>query len=531
MQPIKIVDLFAGPGGLGEGFSSLRVDGAYPFKIAVSVEKDKFAQSTLKLRAYSRLLRRHGRPLDTLYAYYKGLTDSPVTPTDEDLWNEAGSEALLLELGEPKDNTLLYERIAQLISNDEHWVLIGGPPCQAFSVVGRVRSGANNENDPRHYLYQEYLNVIRQFRPSIFVMENVRGLLSCQLDKKHIIHRILEDLSCPGESGRGAGNYSYTIHSLAADTCYQPGMDASGLDLKKFVVQCENYGVPQARHRVILVGVREDITFPLPKLQPSQPVTVWDAIGDMPALRSGLSRQADSVDVWKNIVVEACKNLSQHASEAKSIFLAQLLHLTAEEVDQRDLSRGGQWIPGYYGSLPVHGTALHEWLRDTELGGWLNHETRAHMASDLRRYAYVAAYARTEGKNPLAAKDFDFPGLPPEHANWDSGHFDDRFKAQLEARPSTTITSHLAKDGHSFIHPDPTQCRSLTVREAARLQTFPDNYFFEGPRTAQYVQVGNAVPPLLARQIAQSVWSVLGNTLFSGMLDSKRLAYGVHDGK
>ena len=129
MQTTKIVDLFAGPGGLGEGFSSLRVNGAYPFKIVVSVEKDKFAQRTLKLRAYSRLLRRHGRPLDTLYAYYKGSTNSPVASKDEDLWDEAGSEALLLELGEPKDNIFLYERIAKLIPNDEHWVLIGGPPC------------------------------------------------------------------------------------------------------------------------------------------------------------------------------------------------------------------------------------------------------------------------------------------------------------------------------------------------------------------------------------------------------------------
>ena len=509
MQPIKIIDLFAGPGGLGEGFSSYRTDQTYPFKIAVSVEKDKFAHSTLRLRAYWRLLKRNGLPLDDLYTYYRGQKEIPWTPETEMLWYEAGTEALHLELGQEKHNALLYEQIGQLISDDEHWILIGGPPCQAYSVVGRVRSGSNNEKDPRHYLYHEYLNVIRQFRPSIFVMENVRGLLSCQLNQKHIIHRILEDLSCPGQSEQGAKNYKYTIHSLVTDARYEPGMDASSLNLANFVVQCEKYGIPQARHRVILVGVREDFAGSLPKLQPATPLTVWDAVGDMPALRSGLSRQEDSAEIWKQVVASALDDLARHSRNMNRHKLAKFMWSARKQILRDTLSRGACWYPGKYGPISGRSATLHEWLRDNELGGWLNHETRVHMASDLRRYAYVASYASVEQKNPLGPNGFDLPGLAPNHANWESGFFDDRFKAQLAHRPSTTITSHLSKDGHSFIHPDPTQCRSLTVREAARLQTFPDNYFFEGPRTAQYVQVGNAVPPLLALQIAECVLAVI----------------------
>jgi DNA (cytosine-5)-methyltransferase 1 len=151
------------------------------------------------------------------------------------------------------------------------------------------------------------------------------------------------------------------------------------------------------------------------------------------------------------------------------------------------------------------------WFLDAKIGGVCNHSSRAHMQSDLLRYLYAACYGRLLHASP---KLCDFPAaLLPDHKNVQvdgkEDYFDDRFRVQLADRPATTITSHIAKDGHYYIHFDPTQCRSLTVREAARLQTFPDNYFFCGPQTHQYKQVGNAVPPILAREIAAIVSRIL----------------------
>ena len=168
--------------------------------------------------------------------------------------------------------------------------------------------------------------------------------------------------------------------------------------------------------------------------------------------------------------------------------------------------RAASCLPEGYGTS---NDELLRWLERPELRAIAQHETRGHMASDLGRYLFAAVFGAVRSYSPKAA---DFPlALSPDHRNWHSGVFNDRFRVQLADEASTTVTSHISKDGHYFIHPDPIQCRSLTVREAARLQTFPDDYLFLGNRTQQYVQVGNAVPPFLARQIAALIHASLTN--------------------
>jgi len=168
--------------------------------------------------------------------------------------------------------------------------------------------------------------------------------------------------------------------------------------------------------------------------------------------------------------------------------------------------RGAEFVPWQVGIQ-----YRPDWFVDERLAGACNHASRPHMASDLHRYLFVSCYAKVMRRSPELG-DFPKP-LLPKHKNVLLAHkakyFDDRFRVQLAHRPAMTVTCHIAKDGHYYIHPDPSQCRSFTVREAARVQTFPDNYYFCGTRTAQYRQVGNAVPPLLAEQIARVVLQVL----------------------
>lgn len=506
-MPIPIVDLFAGPGGLGEGFSALN-DGQ-SFKIVVSAERDTFAHQTLRMRAYYRLVRRENPELLTdYYDFCNGLSDLPYTSQTISFWNEAGDEALQIELGSEEGNERLDSAIKNhCITPDKPWLLIGGPPCQAYSLAGRSRNAGkadyNPADDNRHFLYEEYLRIIQKYKPAVFVMENVKGILSSRVDNKVIFHQILKDLASPDIAlGLINPKHEYVICSLVNDEQFKAGDDLTKLNSSNFVVKAEDYGIPQARHRVILLGIRTDYFKKFEKLSSADRVSVSDVINDLPRLRSKLSKETDSSILWQQSVSSQLLSLASHSDD---LLLQQQLIDTAKKVGNAETS-GALRFPKLQATDKPK---LEDWFLDKKLDVWLNHETRGHMTSDLGRYGYAASFAKINKRSPKGHMEFALPGLKPEHKNWESGNFSDRFRVQLADNPATTITSHISKDGHYFIHYDPTQCRSLTVREAARIQTFPDNYFFQGNRTQQYHQVGNAVPPLLANSIATIVFDIL----------------------
>ncbi|MCZ2110802.1 MAG: DNA cytosine methyltransferase [Dehalococcoidia bacterium] len=500
---VPIIDVFAGPGGLGEGFSALADElGQRSFRIALSVEKDAVACRTLKLRAIRRHLADAGE-LDCYYALLRGEvsrhdfdTLGPVRRAAK----EAEREVLNAELGKVPA-ARVDARIRAALGGATNWILIGGPPCQAYSLAGRARR-ANDENfeaDEKHFLYREYLRILRVHAPPVFVMENVKGLLSSRHGGSPMFSRIQRDLGAP------ARGLSYEIRSLVRRD------EVFGLKPDDFLIESEKYGVPQTRHRVILLGVRSDLAHRPSGLltQSRAPVTVGQILAGLPRIRSKLSRGEDSAEAWHEAVRSAPSAVRGWGVGGEKLVIAAM---SAAAKEARSLDDTGGAFIAKRSTLVGAPQAIAEWLAAPALGGVIQHEARQHMASDLARYLFAATFAQEFGLSP---KLNAFPrALLPEHENARliddaKAPFPDRFRVQCLGMPSSTIVSHIAKDGHYYIHPDPSQCRSLTVREAARLQTFPEDYFFEGTRTEQYVQVGNAVPPLLARQIAEVAFGML----------------------
>ncbi len=523
-----VIDLFAGPGGLGEGFSAFRdAQGDAPFNIAMSVEFEKMAHRTLLLRSFFRQFS-DGAP-DGYYEYIRGkITRDSLF----EQWPEQARKAAEEVLEKPRklgpsdtentagDEEFIHARLCELVRQHKGpIVVIGGPPCQAYSTVGRARNkgkqGYKVADDERYFLYEEYSKVLATCKPDVFILENVVGMLSAKLNKRPIVCDVLESLRKPRLRGRvrNEKGCQYRIYSVVTGGEITE-LPRQGQDC---VVRMQNYGVPQARKRVILLGVLErdgSERRPSPLAPTSgekqQVPTVRQVIHELPRLRSQLSHGNDSTAEWHKTIKASgelvARELKKNKLDATKVKAAVENALRLKHV-------GGRFV---HSTIKYKGPAhLYAWLFDPRMGGFANHESRGHMASDLSRYLYYASYAaQSDGVSPHV---YDLPeSLKPNHRNVKNSNgdtktrkFSDRFKVLPKNRPAFTITSHIKKDGHYYIHYDPSQIRSLTVREAARLQTFPDNYFFEGTQGAQYQQVGNAVPPWLAHQIAEIVHQLL----------------------
>ena len=405
-QRPKVLDLFAGAGGLSEGFirSGCEVIG--------HIEMDKNSCSTLITRMIYHTLLKKGR-LDEYKNYVLGKITRDELIKKYGLQKEADS-VICAKVG--KDNYKdLIAQIKNRLGSQQLDFIVGGPPCQAYSHIGRARDDRNMRWDERNYLYRYYVEFLKAFRPKIFVFENVPGLKSA-----------------------GKGRYLKDMQRL---------MKMAGYTTAYKILNAADYGVPQNRKRVILVGWSKDAKL---KEYPSFPdvnreYIVKDFFAGLPKVQSGESRS------------------------------------------MRKFSKRDQLLEKL-GILNPQFKLL------------MDHVSRPNTAQDLEIYKR-AVVAKLQGEN---LKYNQLPSRLKTHNNEES--FLDRFKVvDVSAAGSHTVVAHIAKDGHFYIHPDIKQNRSLTVREAARLQTFPDDYKFEGTRGPQFRQIGNAVPPMLSTIIAQEL--------------------------
>lgn len=387
------IDLFAGCGGLSEGFYR------QGFKALAHAEIDHWACETLRTR-----MKFYGYK-----DYNREVVEHDITADD------------------------ILERIDSAVNGRTVDVIIGGPPCQAYSTAGRVRDGKKMASDPRNYLFESYVKILEYYSPKFFVFENVTGLLSAQVKNAPIFPKVLKAL---GNKYKVTGNPEVLVHNTA------------------------DYGVPQLRKRVIIIGVRKDIDKSAEELYESIIKTHWNpetlsnekkgkkrfvdvrqAIGDLPSVEPGQDASTEEYDY-------PCNNE----------FLKKI------------------------GKSGIHP------LRD--------HIARKHNDLDRERFQVMIHNHWSFGQLRR-----EMPQYEHEHARV----FDNSYVVQWWDLPSKTILAHIHKDGFQFIHPDEEQRRTFTVREAARIQSFPDDFEFKGSRGEKYKQIGNAVPPLFAEALAKSI--------------------------
>lgn len=418
MRKLNYIDLFAGAGGLSEGFKRVG------FEPIAHVEMVEAACFTMRTRAAYYFLKEGG--FSSKYdSYLKGLIDR------QQLYSGIPDEILNSVINAPigKDtNEMIFKKIDQnLNGKKEVDLIIGGPPCQAYSIAGRSRSSNNMEGDPRNFLYIQYAEYLSRYKPKMFVFENVLGIKSA-----------------------GGGFYLKEMEKL---------FNNKGYSIHPFQVNARQFGVLQNRKRYIIIGWRKDF---IPNLL------------DFEKLEFGLGSKVQDV-------------------------LSDLEHVYAGERKER------------YHRNP---SKINDYLINSKIGkpeGIITqHIARPHTDQDKKIYEIAVSKWDNEEKR---IKYNDLPEYLKTHKNRES--FQDRFKVvagNLEF--SQTVVAHIAKDGHYYIHPDKKQNRSLTVREAARIQSFPDDFYFEGTtnrgeRTAAFTQIGNVVPPLMAEKIANSLIEIL----------------------
>ena len=348
-------------------------------------------------------------------------------------------------------------------------------------------------------------------------MENVKGILSARTNPGakagSVIEKIFADLRAPAKSVMEDQNFIDEIERLnikikPTEYILFPLPPNGRTDLfgnsdidfskKDFTIRSEKFNIPQTRHRVIVCGIRSDIFKRLGRpsvlKETKSYTTVRNIIGSLPKIRSEITREKVLSENWADRVKREISDLTS--------------------LNEINIVKGCKAVECPNEAKIEGNVRLSEFIEDS-LGKITNHKTRKHMASDLARYYFCANFAEKEGRSPRI-EDWPLGNLIPNHADIrktgnrpSASSFSDRFKVQLWDKPGSTVTSHISKDGHYFIHPDKTQCRSLSVREAARIQTFPDSYQFCGGISKQFHQIGNAVPPYLAYQIAQIIKSYL----------------------
>lgn len=404
MKRLNTIDLFAGCGGLMDGFEQ---SGHYNTVAAVEWESAQCNNLRKRLIEKWRCLDADKRVL----RFDIQRTNELINGWDDNEYGKAQGLDKLVEEARGID------------------LIIGGPPCQAYSIAGRVRDEHGMKNDYRNYLFESYLRVVKKYKPKAFVFENVPGILSAHPGDRPIIEEIKESFH---EAG-------YLVLP----------------DLKNAIIDFTDYGVPQNRKRIIILGLSESeygnkcqlmleefYTKILPSYKVDKKFTAYDAIGDLPKLYP-----------MKEELKYQGKKLS---------------HSLPEPFVENH-------IPRWHSKRDID--IFRELEKDIETGANKYSSTEA-----LKKL-----YTEKTGKESNVHKYHVI--------KWD--------------RPSNLIPAHLYKDGLRHIHPDSQQARTLTVREAARLQTFDDDYVFIGSQADQYKMIGNAVPPLFAKHLANAVYDLL----------------------